>query len=174
MTLVLSVHKCTCYKWEAIDEIPAGLSYDSEYTNILHNWCQKLATEKRAKLRDRGNEATLLRILQTNDRGVAGTALNDVKRNSPMWAVLKKVLLPSIKVGRPSKLTVEKWEECRTELFQKQIESMAIPSHFQLLMYCLFGSFEGEDWISSTMVWRPNLTMRRRIKAMFPEAPLIE
>lgn len=174
IAIVLSVHKCTCFKWEAIDEIPAGLSHDNKYPDILLSWCKKARIEKEQKLRAQCSESTLLQVLQTKDETEAETLLRKIKRNSHTWAVMMKILLLSSKIERPPKLTVEEWEKHRVELFKKQIESLSIPLHFQLLMFCVFDSFKPEDWISSKMVWRPSLLLRRRIKAMFPEAPSIE
>lgn len=174
MAIVLSVHKCICFKWEAIHEIPAGLSYDGSYPDILLSWCKKHIEEKEQKLRAQCHESSLLRILQTKDEVEAETLLRDIKRNSHTWAVMMKVLLVSCKVKRPPKLTVEQWEEHRKELFKNQMASMAIPLHFQLLMFCIFDSFKPKDWDSSKMIWRPNILLRRRIRAMFPEAPAIE
>lgn len=174
IAVILSVHKCTCFKWDAIDEIPAGLSYDSNYPDVLLSWCEKLIAEKEQKLRAQCNESVLLQILQTKDETGAETLLRDIKRNSHTWAVMMKVLLVSCKIKRPPKLTVEQWEEHRKELFKNQMASMSIPLHYPLLMFCIFDSFKPEDWISSKMIWRPNLLLRRRIRAMFPEAPAIE
>ncbi|KAK7603667.1 hypothetical protein V9T40_003666 [Parthenolecanium corni] len=174
IAIILSVHKCTCFKWDAIDEIPAGLSYESNYVDLLLGWCRKKLTEKREKLRAQCHENELLRILRTADGVEAETLLRGIKRNSHTWAVMLKVLLPSSKTKRPSKLTVEQWEKLRIKLFKKQLKSVSIPLHFEILMFCIFDSFKPEDWIPSKMVWRPNILMRRRIRAMFPNAPAVE
>lgn len=174
IALILSVHKCVCFKWEAVDEIPAGLSCDSEYTDLLLGWCRKKVNEKEEKLRAQCNEELLLKLFQTSDQAEAKTLSRQIKRNSHSWAVMLKVLLLSSKIKRPPKLTVEQWEKHRVQLYKKQIESLSIPLHFQLLMFCVFNSFKSEDWVSTKMVWRPTLLLRRRIKTMFPQAPAIE
>ena len=150
------------------------MSYDSEYPELILAKVQKLVAEKAGKLKGKSNEEVLFRILQTTDKTEAETLLRGIRRHSHEWAVMMKVLLLSNKTKRPPKLSVPEWEKHRTQLFKEQIRSLAIPLHFELLMFCVFDSFKPEDWISTKMVWRPNLLLRRRIRAMFPDAPAIE
>ncbi len=174
MAIILSVHKCVCFNWSAVGQVPEGLSFDEMYPDLLLQHCRKdlKKNEKSATLLET-EENVLFKILSTSDISEADGLLKNIKRNSHIWGAMVSILLKSCQVDRQKGMKRDEQQKLRLTIFRKQTANMAIPLHQELVMFCIFNSLHSHDWIPEKMIWRPNADRRRRIKLLFPETPEI-